>query len=83
LLQEGERANTAVALQAVSAELHSSTGQPMINLRNIRLTEEQAEELRTRWSDLVHELQDAGPGEARYGVVVSVYRPRQPEPTRS
>ncbi|MEV8372216.1 metalloregulator ArsR/SmtB family transcription factor [Kribbella sp. NPDC056861] len=79
---EGERANTAVALQAASAELQSATGKPMLNLRNIRLTEKQAEELQTRLSDLVHDLQDAGPGEARYGVVVSVYRPQQPEPTR-
>jgi DNA-binding transcriptional ArsR family regulator len=79
---EGERANTAVALQAVSAELQSSTGQPMLDLRNIRLTDAQAEELRTRLSELVRGLEDAGPGEARYGVVVSVYRPQQPEPTR-
>jgi len=79
---EGERANTAVALQAVSAELQSATDQPMLNLRNIRLTEAQAEELRARLSAFVSELEDAGPGEARYGVVVSVYRPRQPEPTR-
>jgi DNA-binding transcriptional ArsR family regulator len=79
---EGERANTAVALQAVSAELQSATGQPLLNLRNIRLTEAQAQELQTRLADLVSELEDAGPGEARYGVVVSVYRPRQPEPTR-
>lgn len=74
---EGERANTAVALQAVAAELQSAEGQPMINLRNIRLTESQAAELRDRLEELVNDLQDAGPGEARYGMVVSVYRPRQ------
>jgi DNA-binding transcriptional ArsR family regulator len=78
---EGERANTVVALQAAAAELQSATGRPMLNLRNIRLTESQATELQNRLDELVHSLQDAGPGEARYGVVVSVYRPQQPEPT--
>lgn len=77
---EGERANAPVALQAVAADLQSASGQPMLHLRNIRLTEAQAEELQTRLSELVHDLQDAGPGEARYGVVVSVYRPQQTEP---
>jgi hypothetical protein len=53
----------------------------MLNLRNIRLTEAQATELQNRLDEMVHNLEDAGPGEARYGVVVSVYRPRQAEPT--
>ncbi|GAA0937831.1 helix-turn-helix domain-containing protein [Kribbella koreensis] len=78
---EGERANTAVTLQAVAAELQSATGRPMLNLRNVRLTETQAEELQARLDEMVHNLVDAGPGEARYGVLVSVYRPQQPEPT--
>jgi DNA-binding transcriptional ArsR family regulator len=76
---EGERANTTITLQAVAAELQSATGQPMLNLRNIRLTESQAQELEHQLDQLVHGLEDAGPGEARYGVVVSVYRPRQTE----
>jgi DNA-binding transcriptional ArsR family regulator len=79
---EGERPTVPAALQAVAAELQSASGRPMLNLRNVRLTEAQAEELQTRLSELIHGLQDAGPGEARYGVVVSVYRPQQPEPTR-
>jgi DNA-binding transcriptional ArsR family regulator len=76
---EGERANSAVALQAVSEELLTATGEPMLKLRNVRLTEAQATALEERLDHLVDELQDAGPGESRYGVVVSVYRPRQPE----
>lgn len=74
---EGERANRAITLQAVAAELQSAEGQPLINLRNVRLTESQAAQLQDRLDQIVNELQDAGPGEARYGVVVSVYRPRQ------
>lgn len=77
---EGERANTAVALEAVAAELQSATGQPLTHFRNVRLTEQQAVELQDRLTELVKNLEDAGPGESRYGVVVSVYRPQQPEP---
>jgi len=51
----------------------------MLKLRNVRLTEAQAAELQERLDHLVDGLEDAGPGESRYGVVVSVYRPRQPE----
>ncbi|TDU86955.1 DNA-binding transcriptional ArsR family regulator [Kribbella voronezhensis] len=74
---EGRRANTGVALQAVAAELEGATGEPLLNLRNIRLTERQASELMEKLDGLVDSLEDAGPGEARYGVLVTVYRPRQ------
>ncbi|QNE22156.1 winged helix-turn-helix transcriptional regulator [Kribbella qitaiheensis] len=74
---DGRRANTTVALQAVAAELEGSSGEPMLTLRNIRLTERQAEELMERLGELVDSLQDAGRDEARYGVIASVYRPRQ------
>ncbi|GAA1609634.1 helix-turn-helix domain-containing protein [Kribbella sancticallisti] len=74
---EGGRANRVVTLQAVAAELESAEGQPLLKLRNLRLTERQAEELQDRLTQLVSDLTDAGPGEARHGVVVSVYRPRQ------
>jgi DNA-binding transcriptional ArsR family regulator len=74
---EGAKANTSVALQAVAADLEGSTGEPLLNLRNLRLTERQATELMNKLDGLVDSLEDAGPGEARYGVLVSVYRPRQ------
>ena len=74
---EGARANTSVSLQAMAADLESSTGEPLLNLRNIRLTERQATELMDKLDGLVDSLEDAGPGEARYGVLAAVYRPRQ------
>ncbi|TWD83493.1 helix-turn-helix protein [Kribbella amoyensis] len=77
---EGARANTTVALQAVAADLETASGKPLVNVRNLRLTEHQATELAARLDDLVTGLTDAGAGEARYGVVVSVYRPHQAEP---
>jgi DNA-binding transcriptional ArsR family regulator len=74
---EGRRANTGVALQAVAADLEGSTGEPLLNLRNLRLTERQATELMDKLDRLLDSLEDAGPGEARYGVLAAVYRPRQ------
>jgi hypothetical protein len=49
-------------------------------LRNVRLTADQAAELAATLERMVGDLTDAGPGESRYGVVVSVYHPRQPQP---
>jgi DNA-binding transcriptional ArsR family regulator len=77
---EGARANNTVALQAIAADLETADPDPMFTVRNLRLTAAQAEELAETLSGLVDGLTDAGPDEARYGVVVSVYRPRQPQP---
>ncbi|MGW7679983.1 ArsR/SmtB family transcription factor [Kribbella sp. NPDC054772] len=78
---EGARANNTVALQAVAAELETADDDdPLFTVRNIRLTAAQAEELAATLGRMVDDLTDAGPTESRYGVVVSVYRPRQTEP---
>jgi DNA-binding transcriptional ArsR family regulator len=77
---EGARANNTVALQAVAAELETADTDPLFTVRNVRLTADQAAELSAVLSRMVDDLADAGPAESRYGVVVSVYRPRQPEP---
>jgi hypothetical protein len=52
-------------------------------LRNIRLTADQARELASTLNDLVADLDDAGDGAARYGVLVGLYQPRPPGPDRS
>ena len=77
---EGARANNTVALQAVAADLETADPDPMFTVRNLRLTAAQAQQLAETLSGLVDGLTDAGPDEARYGVVVSVYRPRQARP---
>lgn len=77
---EGARANNTVALQAVAAELETADGDPLFTVRNVRLTADQAAELSAVLSRMVDDLADAGPAESRYGIAVSVYRPRQPEP---
>ncbi|TCC33356.1 ArsR/SmtB family transcription factor [Kribbella sindirgiensis] len=73
---EGARANNTVALQAVAADLETADD-PMFTVRNLRLTAAQAEKLTATLQQMADDLADAGPGESRYGVVVSVYRPRQ------
>ncbi|MET7283718.1 winged helix-turn-helix domain-containing protein [Kribbella sp. NPDC005582] len=71
---EGAHQAYATALQAAAADLGTATD-PRVNIRNLRLTAAQAAELATRLDEIVTGLDDAGPGEARYGVVVAVYRP--------
>ncbi|ONI69728.1 hypothetical protein BWI15_24600 [Kribbella sp. ALI-6-A] len=71
---EGARENNTVALQAVAADLQ--TGEELLlNIRNLRLTTAQAQDLAAQLERIVTTLDDAGPGEARHGVVVAVYRP--------
>lgn len=72
---EGARENNSVALQAVAADLQTAED-PLLNIRNVRLTAGQAAELTAQLEEIIHSLKDAGPGEARHGVVVSVYKPQ-------
>ena len=69
---------TAVMLQAVAAEIATAAAEPLLTLRNIRLSRAQAEELARTLGQLVEGLQDAGEGEPRYGLLVGLYQPRQP-----
>ena len=73
-------AHTGVMLRAVADELASAAGEPLLVLRNIRLTADQAGRLASTLSELAHGLEDAGDGEARYGLLVSLYQPRQADP---
>jgi DNA-binding transcriptional ArsR family regulator len=71
---------TAVLLRAVAGELAGATAEPVLTLRNLRLTEAQAGKLARTLTELADGLQDAGPGEPRYGLLVGLWRPRQPDP---
>jgi len=73
-------AQAGVMLQAVADEMATAAAEPLLVLRNIRLTADQARRLASTLSDLVSGLEDAGDGAARYGVLVGVYQPRQPRP---
>jgi hypothetical protein len=67
-----------VALAAVADEILTDESDPLLMLRNVRLSRSQAERLRATLEEMVHDLSDED-GEARYGVLVGLYRPRQPE----
>lgn len=70
---------TKVTLAAVADEVLSDDSDPLLMLRNIRLSPAQAQRLRQAMEELVTELTPED-GEARYGVLVGVYRPRQAPP---
>ena len=58
----------------------SATGEPLLVLRNIRLTADQAGRLANTLSELAVGLEDAGDGATRYGLLIGLYQPRQPDP---
>jgi DNA-binding transcriptional ArsR family regulator len=73
-------AQAGVLLQAVADEMISAAGEPLLMLRNIRLTADQAGQLANTLSELARGLEDAGDGAARYGLLIGLYQPRQPDP---
>jgi DNA-binding transcriptional ArsR family regulator len=81
LPDEHGAATTPVFLRAVADELAGADGEPLLLLRNVRLTAAQAQRLRATLSALAEELTDAGAEEYRYGLLVSLYRPSQPDPS--
>jgi DNA-binding transcriptional ArsR family regulator len=75
---EESAAQTAVMLQAVADEIATATAEPVLVLRNVRLTAAQAERLASTLTELADGLDDAPAGEPRYGLLLGLYRPRQP-----
>ena len=64
---------TAALLGAYAEEL-AGDPDPLVHLRHLRLTPAQAQRLRSTLDELVGEAEEAPPGQARYGVLVSLYR---------
>ena len=56
---EHAAAGSAVMLQAIAGEVATAAGQPLLTLRNIRLTSAQAEQLAAELSALAERLDDA------------------------
>jgi hypothetical protein len=73
-------AHAGVLLEAVADEMASAAGEPLLVLRNIRLTADQAGRLASTLSELAGGLEDAGDGAARYGLLIGLYQPRQTGP---
>ena len=70
-------ASSKAALAAVADEVATDENDPLLLLRNVRLSESQARRLRQTLEELAGDLSDED-GESRYGVLVGLYRPRQP-----
>jgi len=73
-------AQMPMLVRAVADELAGAAPEPYLVLRNIRLTAEQVSQLTDQLTRLSEELTDAGPGQARYGLLLTLYRPNQAEP---
>ena len=67
---------TPVMVRAVADEL-TNAEEIGGRLRNVRLTAEQARTVTTAIERLVDELEDAGDGADRYGILATVWKPRQ------
>ena len=68
----------AAMLHGVSEEFTDAPGDPLLALRHLRLTPDQAEQLHATLLALVAETPEAGEDQPRYGLLVSFYR--QPSP---
>ncbi|MFR9778138.1 ArsR/SmtB family transcription factor [Micromonospora sp. MS34] len=77
---EGDAEATAALLGAVAQEL-SGDPDPLLHLRHLRLTPEQARRLRATLEELVGDAEEAGPEQPRHGVLVALYRREQPRST--
>jgi DNA-binding transcriptional ArsR family regulator len=79
LFPGGDRgANTAAMMQAVADGMEADPGEPMVNLRHLRLTPQQAKALAKHLNQLVDDLRPAGNAQPAYGVIVGVYRSGEP-----
>jgi DNA-binding transcriptional ArsR family regulator len=73
------QAPTAAMLGAAAEEIAAADDEPLLTLRHLRLTADQAEQLRATLADLVGNVTDAGDDEPRYGMLVGLYRQAAPD----
>ncbi|WP_230687054.1 ArsR/SmtB family transcription factor [Catellatospora vulcania] len=71
--------NTAVAFQALGAEIAAAAPDPLLVLRHVRLTAEQVRELTATLTALAEDTPDAGDDGMRYGLLLGLYRPHDPD----
>ncbi|WP_018351404.1 ArsR/SmtB family transcription factor [Longispora albida] len=66
--------STSALLGAVAEEIAGAADDPLLTLRHVRLTAAQAAKLRAALAELAENIEPAGPEEARYGLLVSMYQ---------
>ncbi|MEU8080385.1 helix-turn-helix domain-containing protein [Catellatospora citrea] len=75
----GAAENTAVAFQALGAEIAAAAPDPFLVLRHLRLTADQVRELTATLTALAEDTPDAGDDGTRYGLLLGLYRPHDPD----
>ncbi|MFD5080354.1 ArsR/SmtB family transcription factor [Streptomyces sp. NPDC058371] len=73
LVAEPQAAGTAALLGAVAQELDHSPGDPLLTLRQLRLSPERARQLADKLAELVDGAEEDAEGEAVHGVLVAMY----------
>ena len=75
-----EAGPAAAMLNAVAGAFAAAPGDPLLALRHLRLTADQADRLTATLLELVNGAEEAGEGESRYGLLVSLFQHAAPEP---
>ena len=73
----GADAHGPVMVRAVADELATAAPDPLLHIRNVRLTEAQAEKLSATLDQLLTEVEPADEPADRYGILVTLYKPQQ------
>jgi DNA-binding transcriptional ArsR family regulator len=75
---EGAGAQTALAMRTIGEEMAAAPVEPYLLLRNIRLSPDQVERLTAELDRLAAELPEAAEAQPRYGLLLGLYRHREP-----
>jgi DNA-binding transcriptional ArsR family regulator len=73
-----DAATTEAALRALAAEIAAAEPGPFMMLRGLRLSPEHAQQLTATLRDLGEQADDGG-DHPRYGLLLGLYQPAQPE----
>jgi DNA-binding transcriptional ArsR family regulator len=71
---EHSHANLETAFRAMAAEINAAEPDPLLILRYVRLTAEQAEEITATLTALSRRTEDAPADQPRYGLLLGLYR---------
>ncbi|SNS77551.1 DNA-binding transcriptional regulator, ArsR family [Asanoa hainanensis] len=63
------------AFRAIADELAAAREEPLLVLRYLRLSPDQAARITATLNEIAHETQDAGADHPRYGVLVGLFQP--------
>ena len=74
-----DAATTETAIRALAADIAAAEPGPLLLLRGLRLSPEHAQQLTATLRDLAEQADDEG-DHPRYGLLLGLYQPSQPDP---